>query len=144
MIVLCFDGSEESKHAIRVAAELVADREAVVVDVISDFTGVEGDAVVTPDADVPQLRDLNRDAALELAEEGVALARRHGFSAERRAVFAGPVWEGIVEVARDVDATLIVVGSSGVSGIRELVQGSTSHDLARHARRPVLIVPAND
>jgi nucleotide-binding universal stress UspA family protein len=144
MIVFCFDGSEESRHAIRVAADLVADREAVVVDVVSEFTGLEGDAVVTPDADVPLLRDQNREAALELAEEGVVLARRHGFSADRRAVFAGPVWEGIVEVARDVDATLIVVGSSGVSGIRELVRGSTSHDLAKRARRPVLIVPAAD
>ena len=129
---------------MRVAAELLADREAVVVDVVSVFTGAEGDAIVTPDADVPLLRNLDRDKALELAEAGVELARWLGFSAHSRAVLAGPVWEGIVEVARDVDAAVIVVGSRGVSRIRELVEGSTSHDLTRHAQRPVLVVPALD
>jgi nucleotide-binding universal stress UspA family protein len=34
-----------------------------------------------------------------------------------------------------------VIGSRGLKGAREAVQGSLSHELAEHAGRPVLIVP---
>jgi nucleotide-binding universal stress UspA family protein len=36
---------------------------------------------------------------------------------------------------------VIVVGSRGPQGLRGLVEGSVSHDVVQHARRPVLIVP---
>jgi nucleotide-binding universal stress UspA family protein len=36
---------------------------------------------------------------------------------------------------------VIVVGSRGLTGLRELFEGSVSHDVAEHACRPVLIVP---
>jgi nucleotide-binding universal stress UspA family protein len=47
----------------------------------------------------------------------------------------------VTEVADEVDASVIVVGSRGLSGLRELAHRSLSLDVARHARRPVLIVP---
>jgi len=36
---------------------------------------------------------------------------------------------------------VIVIGSRGLSGLREMLEGSLSHQLAEHAGRPVLIVP---
>jgi nucleotide-binding universal stress UspA family protein len=36
---------------------------------------------------------------------------------------------------------VIVVGSRGLQGLRGFVAGSISHDVAQHARRPVLVVP---
>jgi nucleotide-binding universal stress UspA family protein len=47
----------------------------------------------------------------------------------------------VVEAADDVDAAVIVIGSRGLTGTQELLKGSLSHDVAEHARRPVLIVP---
>ena len=35
---------------------------------------------------------------------------------------------------------LVVVGSRGFGGVRSLLQGSVSHELARHAEIPVTIV----
>jgi nucleotide-binding universal stress UspA family protein len=46
----------------------------------------------------------------------------------------------VTGVADEVDASLIVVGSRGPSGAREVVEHSVSHDIARRARRPVLVV----
>jgi nucleotide-binding universal stress UspA family protein len=37
---------------------------------------------------------------------------------------------------------VIVMGSRGLNGGRELLEGSVSHDVVRHAGRPVLIVPS--
>jgi nucleotide-binding universal stress UspA family protein len=64
-----------------------------------------------------------------------------GLSAEPRADLATPTWGGIVEVADEIDAAVIVTGSRGLTGVRELFEGSVSHDVAEHASRPVLIVP---
>jgi nucleotide-binding universal stress UspA family protein len=36
---------------------------------------------------------------------------------------------------------VIVLGSRGLTGVREAFEGSVSHDVAEHAGRPVLIVP---
>jgi len=52
---------------------------------------------------------------------------------------ASTTWRGIVDVADELDVSVIVIGSRGLSGLRE--RGSVSHDVAMNARRPVLIVP---
>lgn len=52
-----------------------------------------------------------------------------------------PVSEGIVDVADEIDAAVIVLGSRGLKGIREQFEGRFSHEVAEHAGRPVLIVP---
>lgn len=80
-------------------------------------------------------------AALEWANERAGLARDAGLTAEPRSVVASPAWEGIVDNADELDASLIVVGSRGLKGLRERIEGSTSHDFAIHAGRPVIIVP---
>jgi nucleotide-binding universal stress UspA family protein len=36
---------------------------------------------------------------------------------------------------------VIVIGSRGLKGMREILEGSLSHAVAEHAGRPVLIVP---
>ena len=47
----------------------------------------------------------------------------------------------LLVVADDVDADMIVVGRRGQAGFEELILGGAPHQVARHARRPVVIVP---
>jgi len=54
----------------------------------------------------------------------------------------GRAGQTIAGVARARDAGLIVVGSHGKGQMTRLLLGSTSEWLARHADRPVLIIPA--
>jgi nucleotide-binding universal stress UspA family protein len=141
-ILICYDGSAESERAIDRAAELLGPRDAVVVGVspimtFSESVTVETNSVVPGDA----YEELNRSAALEHAEAGAAHARRAGFTAKPRAELANEVWSGIVVAADDIDASLIVLGSRGLHGVRERVAGSVSHDVVTHVHRPVLIVP---
>jgi nucleotide-binding universal stress UspA family protein len=46
-----------------------------------------------------------------------------------------------IDVADEIDASVIVIGSQGLKGICERFEGSVSHEVAEHAGRPVSIVP---
>jgi nucleotide-binding universal stress UspA family protein len=48
----------------------------------------------------------------------------------------------LLVVADDVDADMIVVGRRGQGGFEELLLGGAPHEVAHHARRPVVIVPS--
>jgi nucleotide-binding universal stress UspA family protein len=84
---------------------------------------------------------MNKEAALERANEGVKIAREAGFNAEARAEQASPTWEGVVEVADDIGAAAIAIAGSGLSGLSERVKGKVPRTVVEHAGRPVLLVP---
>jgi nucleotide-binding universal stress UspA family protein len=134
-IIIGYDGSEGAKGAIEFAGEYFSGRDAIVVTAFEDWPpAVHGDAVQTNDA--------ARAKAEATAEEGAALARQAGIEAEPRTVYAAEkAWQSIIDVADELDAGLIVVGSHGFNGLRPLVLGSVSHQLAHHAHQPVIAVP---
>jgi nucleotide-binding universal stress UspA family protein len=140
-ILICYDGTANSDRAIDAAAALLGGRRAVVLDVGAVMTGAESVAAISSVVPGNAFENLNTDGALEKARAGTERAREAGFEAEPRAVLAEPTWEGIVDVADEIDAAAIVIGSRGLKGIREQVEGSISHEVAEHAGRPVLIVP---
>ena len=49
--------------------------------------------------------------------------------------------EGIVDVAKEINADLIVMASHGRSGVSRVLLGSVAERVLRHAPCPVLIVP---
>jgi nucleotide-binding universal stress UspA family protein len=140
-ILICYDGSEEAHHAMDPAFELLGPRRAIVLDVGPPLTGAESMATMgmVPGA---VFEELNADDALMRARAGADQAVRAGFAAEARGGIAAPTWEGIVDVADEIDAAVIVLGSRGLNGFQETFEGSVSHQVAEHAGRPVLIVPA--
>ena len=140
-ILICYDGSDSAKHAIDAAAEILGPRRAVVLDVGSPLTAAESLAVMAPVAPSAAFEELNEDDARQRAQVGADRARRAGFDAESRAGLAAPTWQGIIDVADEIDAAVIVLGSRGLDGARELIEGSVSHEVAQHAGRPLLIVP---
>jgi nucleotide-binding universal stress UspA family protein len=62
--------------------------------------------------------------------------------ADERVVMRGRPAQTLLAVARSMGASLIVAGSHGAGGLTKRLLGSTSDWLARHADRPVLIIPA--
>jgi nucleotide-binding universal stress UspA family protein len=140
-ILICYDGSDGAERAIDVAADLLGPRHAVVLDVGPPLTAAESLAVMSPVAPGTTFEELNVDDARRRAREGAERARHAGFVAEARAELAAPTWEGVVDVADEIDAAVIVLGSRGLNAFKELLDGSVSHDVAEHAGRPVLIVP---
>ena len=122
-ILICYDGSNGAKRAIDSAAALFSPRHATVLNV------------------APGVEERNKADALLRAEAGAARARRAGLEAEPRATLASATWRGIVDVADQLDAEIIVIGSRGRTGLNGSARRSVAHDVATHARQPVLIVP---
>ena len=143
-ILICYDGTPASEHAIDTAAALLGTGPVVVLDVGPTITAAESLASLSPVVPGNAFEELNTSDALERARHGAERAEIAGFSAEPRALLASPTWQGIVDVADEIDAIVIVMGSRGLTGAREAFVGSVSHEVAEHARRPVLIVPPTD
>jgi nucleotide-binding universal stress UspA family protein len=122
-----------------VAAALLVGRAAVVLNVGS-LQLVAGAYAAAGSGAAGLDRRADADA-LALAEEGADLARAAGFRAEARAGLDSPTWRGVVRVADEIDAAVIVLGSRGLTGVRELLERNLSDQVAGHGRRPVLVVP---
>jgi nucleotide-binding universal stress UspA family protein len=138
-ILFCYDGSPESRRAIEETRGLLAPRAAVVITVgpleaVSEVYAAAGSGAARYEREL-------YEGLLELAEEGVEVARAEGFAAEARAELDVDVWRSIVDVANELDASVIVLGSRGLHGLREIVDGNVAHLVARHAHRPVLVIP---
>jgi nucleotide-binding universal stress UspA family protein len=140
-ILICYDGSPGAARAIEAAAGLLGPRRAVVLDVAVPLTAAESVAAISPVVPGAAFDEENTADAGMVAARGAELARASGFEAEARATLGAPTWEGVVDVANELDAAVIVIGSRGLNGLQEAFQGSVSHQVAEHAGRPVLIVP---
>jgi nucleotide-binding universal stress UspA family protein len=138
-VLIAYDGSDRAKFAIeRAASQLAPGREALVVcawrPVGVGFQLADGQHIDADDAQAVQV------AAQETAARGAALANAAGFRAESIAVEEVPVWQGIVETARDRGASLIVLGTHRRSGVAGHLFGSVATEVMRHSAAPVLIV----
>lgn len=83
---------------------------------------------------------LEEAEAIDLSTEWAGHARAAGLTVATETVEGDPA-TAIVEAARRHEATLIVVGTHGRTGVKRLVLGSTAESVVRHADRPVLVVP---
>jgi len=143
-LLLCYDGSENARHAIRRAGTLVAGKKALVVTVWPPSSGLGSLAWSGATASMVTYFELDRAAAEEagrIAGEGVRIAREAGLEAEPIAIeTSGPVWKTIVDLAARHDAATIVLGSRGISGMRSKLLGSVSSAVVDHAGRPTLVI----
>jgi nucleotide-binding universal stress UspA family protein len=140
-VLICYDDSDASRRAVDVAAAVLGPRRAVVLDVGPYLTSAESIALTSSVVPGSAFEDVNEDDALWRARLGAERARAAGFEADASAELGAPTWEAIVDTADEIDAAVIVMGSRGLRGAKELVDGSVSHQVAEHSGRPVLIVP---
>src|SRR5437870_4969769 len=106
-VLLTYDGSNDSRHAIGMAAELLRSRAAVVVHVYATPAPAAaalpgpGVALAYDPALAPDVEERAREQARRVVQEGVELAHAAGFEAEPQLV-AGDgvhaVWNAIVTI----------------------------------------------
>ena len=146
-VVIGYDGSEFAKHAVQEAGRLFPGRRAIVANVFPSGADTVAAAAIGVPAGVlgeaaERLHEESRQAADQRAEEGSRLANAEGLAAEPRAAATdGSHWSALNSIANEEDALAIVVGTRGLSGFKEMLLGSTSSGLLRHASRPVVVVP---
>jgi nucleotide-binding universal stress UspA family protein len=148
MILICYDGSPDSRAAVERAAELFGDQPATVLTVWEPFAEMAarsslgiGLVPFTPDAD--EIDEASGKAADQTAADGAALAGRLGMTASHKtASQATTAARTILAEAETIGANAIVMGSRGLTGLKSLLLGSVSHEVVQHADRAVVVVPS--
>ncbi len=142
-VLFAYDGSDLAKAAIREAArQLRPERDALVLTVWQTFN-VGFLPAGELDIDAAQAHEV-RNAAERTAAEGASVAESAGFKARSAATEAAPAWKGIVDKAEEHDASLIVLGSHGRTGLASVLIGSVAEAVAAHSDRSVLITHCLD
>ena len=136
-IVLGLDGSEDSRRALQVAAELARREGAriVVAHVEQDVAGKGGGPIpATEDEIQVEIRKQTE----QLSSDGIDT------TLEMRNVMLGGPAGPIADIAREANADLIVVGTRGHSAAAGVLLGSVTQRLLHRAPCPVLVVPPAD
>ena len=124
IIVVAVDGSSTSERALEVAVDLARYRSAELVLAYARNHGI----ITEVDRRIAELE-------LQLEQGGLRV------STIVKESFLGEEAVMIAEVARDLGADLIVVGSRGRTPVTGLVLGSVSQRILHETPCPTLIVP---
>jgi nucleotide-binding universal stress UspA family protein len=137
-IIVGTDGSDTAKQAIAEAVRLAKALDAE-LHVVTAFEPVRGAKIVgAPEGAQKFWGPLTNDLARSTIDEAAAGIRAAGVTVEPHMVQKDPA-DALLGVAKEVDASLIVVGSQGMSGARRLL-GSVPNKVSHEARCNVLIV----
>jgi nucleotide-binding universal stress UspA family protein len=146
-IVIAYDGSENARHAIEVAARQLGPRHADVVHVwepLASATSRLAIYAVAFGASAGEEVALEAERARATADEGARIARDAGFDAKAVTLRSdGPVADAIVQYVEEHAPPIVVMGTRGLSGARSVLAGSVSHQVTQHLHTAVLTVPPN-
>ena len=134
-VVVAIDFSENSENALDFAVALAEKKqgEIILVHVIEAVFDFASQASIA-------LESMQRDAEALMRK----LVEKHSDS---NLIFQTYIKEGtasisIIRIAEKLNATLVVMGTQGISGISISLMGSTTINLIRESTVPVLVVPS--
>ncbi|USK36443.1 universal stress protein (plasmid) [Bacillus sp. F19] len=137
-IVVPYDGSELSKKALETAIRLAKQDEGTelnVITVVDQPTNMAFYATYNLDT----LREANLSAAKEMLDEVEQKLKNLPNKTGTFILEGSPAYE-IVDFIKQDDADLVVMGSRGLSGLKELFLGSVSHYVVQKVTCQVFIV----
>ena len=133
-VLLAVDGSKHSERAISVASELAQrfGSEVLVLNIREVVLTTRSGPIEKESLE--ESRSLVKKVAERLVRDGV---NARGESS--KVVQSGPAKE-ILDVAKEFEANLIVMGTRGHSELTGLLLGSVASKVLRHAECPVTVV----
>jgi nucleotide-binding universal stress UspA family protein len=132
-ILLATDGSEDADLALRTAVD-VAEKTGSELHVVHAWHSVPSTRFE------PYIRAQLKKEAQELLAEQVGYIKAKGDDAARAHLMEGPAADEIVDLAEELGADLVVIGSQGMGSVGSLLVGSVSEGVVHHAPCPVLVV----
>ena len=153
-ILLASDGSETGTHAMEVAVEFCEQTgsELHLVYVGEDAYSA---TLVYPEAADPewvergepvltgQLQQQFEQMSRRVLDTQAEKVREAGGTIAQAHLRMGKAAMEIVDLAEELGAGLVILGSRGLGGIRRALMGSVSDPVVRHAHCPVLVVRKN-
>ena len=144
-MLLCTDGSDLAMSALSRGIPLLAPADRIVVATVVNVvhpmdvvgTGMAG-GVLSP-AEAKRLDDERADAGQRVLD---ATCEHLGLTDAEPVVLTGGAGPALCNLAATLPATVIVVGTRGMGGLRRAVLGSVSDHIVRNAPCPVLVCSA--
>jgi nucleotide-binding universal stress UspA family protein len=131
-ILFAFDGSDESRRALRYAGRLGASDTVIVLSVTNKLIEAPStQSFIEPGHDPGRLRDQLEEVREILDDAGV--------DAEFVSIIGNPAAE-ILNTAESRGVELIVVGRRGVNAVARFLLGSVADRVVEHAACDVLVV----
>jgi nucleotide-binding universal stress UspA family protein len=150
-ILVTLDGSEHSVQALRAAIQIARKFNGkltlvhvyaitVAPIVVPEPTTLtpSGVPVVTP-AEVSRMIEAAREVGQRILDDGEKEVKSENVQVESTLKEGSTVQE-ITRLAKEGNFDLIVIGAKGVGRLRELLLGSVSEGVMKHAPCPVLVV----
>ncbi len=148
-ILVAFDGSEASKHAMDHAVNFADSfsSELVILSVVPRVMMPVfpdegfGAAPITAAQDMGEYQDKMKEIYNKSLEEAKKDINDHfpDMKIEIKLLEGRPS-STIVSAAEEYDADLIVIGSRGIGGITGWILGSTSRNVVESCTKPILVV----
>lgn len=152
-ILVATDGSETAERAVRFSAQVADRRQQAEVTVVYVHLRVHpalNTPVLSPEQPLEVSQALNEETSENLSfgqeivrkavHEIQTLVTLPDITVKGRVVVSDGVDRGILQVADEIKADIIVVGTRGLSALRGAIMGSVSHSLIEKASCPVLVV----
>lgn len=137
-ILVAYDGSDLSKKALDAALKMGESSDAS-IEIIYVYQYPSFVAFSSVPAEVQEgiLKDYHDHAKSVIDEVDKLVADNPRVTTKLK---QGSPATTLLEYAEKIGCDLIVMGSRGLSGIREFVLGSVSHHIVQHSPVPVLVV----
>jgi nucleotide-binding universal stress UspA family protein len=134
-ILVAVDGSNHSDRAFDIAVD-VAQKYGSQVVALHVFQGGTGTGTMVS----PTVEGDLRAVGQQILDSYLAKVREKSIQNVRMVLREGDAAHRIIETANVEKCSLIVIGSRGMGGFKELLLGSVSHKVSNHAGCPVLLV----
>ena len=138
-ILIAIDFSENSNYAFAYALTLAKkfESELVIMHVINEPVDLRGFYV--PHVAFDQLEKEIEEGATKMMEK-FGRESLGDFTNYKTTLATGTPYEEIIKKATEVDASLIVIGTHGRTGLDHIIFGSTAERVVRGATCPVLTI----
>lgn len=137
-ILIPTDFSQHAEYALKVAAQIAKkhDGEIILLHML-ELPSQSGDAVNSAHA-IPELMFF-KNAAINKLESLMDAPYLEGLKVSEIIQFE-LAFDGIINLSKKNDVDLIVMGSHGASGFKDMFIGSNAEKVVRHSEVPVLII----
>ena len=141
-ILTAIDFSENSDYAFDYALSLARQFQAelTILHVINEPVDLRGFYV--PHISFEQLEQEIEEGARQMMDR-FCQSHLGGYADWKTTITTGIPYEEIIRVAQETDASLIVLGTHGRTGLDHIIFGSTAERVVRGAACPVLTIRLN-
>lgn len=138
-IMVAIDQAEITNKLLDAAVEIAQNKQTQVTLVHVSQEYVSNGMTYVPENFLEEILNEMEKAGLEQLQQAKSKLKSAGINPETVHLKGDPAHE-ILNYARDTGQQLIIIGSRGLRGIKEMMLGSVSHKVSQLSHCPVLIM----